>query len=126
MDNKIYEAEIKDIPLNNTPNGWDKQDFMGFFDFETAAFNKPINMFERMEVLDYICEGIGKPSTEKLTRLDANNYCFKRTMNGRYAFKKITQMGQSEKRKTRYEEYPSGELAPNFYDSRKWTPIRIL
>ena len=45
------------------------------FEFETATFNNSIYMFECMEISEYICEGIVKPFTEKLTGLDANNYC---------------------------------------------------
>ena len=85
MENEICEAELNDILKNNTPNGWDKQYFMEGFDFETATFNNSINMFECMEISEYICEGVFKPFTEKLTRLDASNYCCRRTTIGRYA-----------------------------------------
>ena len=84
----IYEDELNEILLHNTPNGWDEQDFMQGFDFETETFNKSINMFECMEILEYICEGIVKLSTKTLTTLYANNYCCRRTMRGRYALSK--------------------------------------
>ena len=104
MENKSFEAEINEILLHNTTNGWDKQYFMEGFDFETATFNMSINMFECMEISEYICEGIFKPFTEKLTRLNANSYCFRRTTRGRYALLKSNhQMGQSGKRKKSYE-----------------------
>ena len=88
IDNKICEGEPNEILMNNTPNGWDNQDFMQGFDSETATYNKSINVFECMDISDYICEGIGKPFTEKLNRLDTNNYCSRRTTRVRYALYK--------------------------------------
>ena len=74
------------------------------FESETAIFIKSINMFECMEISEYICEGIVKSSTETLTTLDGNNYCCRRTIRGRYALLKSNHyMGQSGKRKKRYE-----------------------
>ena len=55
------------------------------FDSETETFNNSINMFECMEISDYICEGIVKTFTEKLTGLDANNYCYRKIARGRYS-----------------------------------------
>ena len=86
MDNKSFESELNEILLHNTPNGWDKKDFIQGFDSETAAFNKSINMFECMEILEYIWGGIVKPYNKKLTRLDGNNYFFIRTTRGIYAW----------------------------------------
>ena len=48
IDDKICEEKLNEIILHNTPNKWDRQDFMQGFDFETMTFNKSINMFEYM------------------------------------------------------------------------------
>ena len=53
IDNKICEGEPNEILMNNTPNGWDNQDFMQGFDSETATYNKSINVFECMDISYY-------------------------------------------------------------------------
>ena len=43
-------------------NIWSKHAYVQNFDFESITFKKAINMFEGMEITDFIYEGIVEPS----------------------------------------------------------------
>ena len=55
------------------PNGWYKQAYVQGFDCGFISFKKYVNMFERMEIAEYIYEGIVEPSYKKTTRADENH-----------------------------------------------------
>ena len=74
-----------------------------------------------------LCEGIVEKFTEKLTRLDANNYCCRRKTRGRYAFvKKQPPDGPISKAQDKLLRTLEWLVGIKMYDSWQWTPIRLL
>ena len=51
---KLRETELNGIILHTIPNGCNMQDYGQFFYFEAVTLKQAINMFERMEVSEYI------------------------------------------------------------------------
>ena len=58
LDGKIGITELNDILLNSMPNRWSKQDYVQGFYCKYISFKKAINMFERMEIAEYIYKGV--------------------------------------------------------------------
>ena len=56
--NKIGEKELNKIILNNMPNGWISQAYVQFFYCGYNPFNKYVNIFELVEIAEYIYEGV--------------------------------------------------------------------
>ena len=56
------------------PNKWSKQAYVQGFDCEYISFKKAVNMFEQMDIAEYIYEVLVEPSYEKSTREDTNRY----------------------------------------------------
>ena len=54
--------------LNRIPNSWIRHAHVQGFDCETITLNIYINVFERMETVESIYEGVVEPSYEKPTR----------------------------------------------------------
>ena len=50
------------IFLNSMPNSWSKQAYVQGFYCESITFKKAVNMFEHMEIVESIYEGIVEPS----------------------------------------------------------------
>ena len=43
-------------------NMWIKLAYVQGFDCKSITFKKSVNLFERMEIAEYICEGVVEPS----------------------------------------------------------------
>ena len=61
LSDKIDVTELNDILLNIMPNSWSKQAYVQGFDCESFFF-KGVNMFESMEIVESIYEGVVEPS----------------------------------------------------------------
>ena len=48
------------------PNSWSNQAYVQRFDYEYIPFKKAVNIFERMEIVEYIYEGAVQPSHKKI------------------------------------------------------------
>ena len=48
------------------PNSWIKQAYVQGFNCEYITFNKEVNMFERMQIAEYIYEGVVEPSYKQI------------------------------------------------------------
>ena len=55
------------------PNIWRNKEYVEWFDCESITFKSAVNIFERMEIAEYIYEGVLEPSYKKPTREDANS-----------------------------------------------------
>ena len=53
------------------PNSWSKQAYVQGFYCESITFKKAVNMFEHMEIVESIYEGIVEPSYKQFTKSDA-------------------------------------------------------
>ena len=62
--------ELNEILLNSMTNIWSNQAYVHVFDCDYITFKKAGNMFERMEIAEYIYEGVEKTSYKKFTRED--------------------------------------------------------
>ena len=49
---------MKDILLNSVPNSYSKKLYVRGFDCEYISFEKVVNMFEWMDIDEYIYEGV--------------------------------------------------------------------
>ena len=58
LTDKVGLTEVNKILLNNMPNSWSKQAYVQGFDCESITFKKAVNMFERMEIADFIYKGV--------------------------------------------------------------------
>ena len=56
--NKFVETESNQIIFHRIQNGWVRQAYVQRLNFESVAFKKSINMFERMEIDENIYEGV--------------------------------------------------------------------
>ena len=54
LADKIGVTEFNEIILNSIPDSWSKQAYVIGFDCEYILFNKAVNMFDRMEIAEYI------------------------------------------------------------------------
>ena len=64
---KFCETELNEIVLNSMPNIWISQACVQGFDYETITL-KSVIMFERMEIAEYIYEGVVETSYKIPTR----------------------------------------------------------
>ena len=55
------EAKFNELLLHSIPKSWGKKDFLQGFYFEAVTFKKEINMFERLDIVEYIYEGVAEP-----------------------------------------------------------------
>ena len=62
--NKICEMESNEILLNSMPKIWSRQTYVQGFYCESTTL-KYVNMFEHMEILESIYEGVVEPSYSK-------------------------------------------------------------
>ena len=108
---KFYLTELNDIILNIMSNIWYKQAYVQGFDYESILFKKDVNMFERMEVVESIYEGVVEPSYKKPTLVDANRFGHSSYIRGEAALSKTRPAtGESaDKRRKRYEDFPKIE-----------------
>ena len=58
MTDKIDVNKLNEILLNSMPNSWSKQAYMQGFYCESIGFKKAVNLFARMEIADFIYEGV--------------------------------------------------------------------
>ena len=58
----FFVMELNDLFLNITPNSWSKQEYVHGFDCESISFKSAVNMFECMEISEFIYEGVVEPS----------------------------------------------------------------
>ena len=63
---KIGETDLNEILLNSMPNIWIRQAYVQGFDFESINL-KYVNMFEHIEISEYIYEGVVEPYYKKPT-----------------------------------------------------------
>ena len=56
LTDKIRVTELNEIFLNSIPNIWSKQSYVKGFDCEPITFKKSVNIFERMEIAEYISQ----------------------------------------------------------------------
>ena len=54
-------------------NIWYKQSYVQGFDCEHILFQKALSVFEHMEIVESIYEGVVEPSYKTPTRVDANH-----------------------------------------------------
>ena len=50
--------EIDDFFLNMMLNSWINQAYVHIFDCDSTTFKKSVNMFERMEITEYIYKDV--------------------------------------------------------------------
>ena len=72
MADKIVVTELNEILLNSMSNRWSKQEGFQGFGCKYILFLKAVNMFERIEIVESIYEGVVTPSYKKITRAEAN------------------------------------------------------
>ena len=58
MSGKIGVTEINEILLNSMPNSWIKPAYVQVFDCKSINLKKLVNMFEHMEIVEYIYKGV--------------------------------------------------------------------
>ena len=66
--------------LNSMKNIWIRQAYVQSFDCEFIIFEKYLNMFEHMEIEEYIYEGVVEHSYKKPTRAGSNRAGHSRKM----------------------------------------------
>ena len=59
LTDKIGVTELNEILLKSMTNSWSVQVYVQGFDFCSITFKKAVNMFECMEIAEYIYEGVG-------------------------------------------------------------------
>ena len=69
LSEKIGVTELDKFLLNIMPNSWSKQAYVQGFDCEYIS-KKIFNMFERMEIAEYIYEGLVESYYKNPTRED--------------------------------------------------------
>ena len=81
--------------------------------FGSVPFKKVANMFEHVEIGEYICDGVVEPSTKKIARADSNHTGHSSKMRGICALSKNnSDMGHAGRNKTRCVDLPIDELEP--------------
>ena len=72
LSDKIGVTELNEIILNIMTNSWSKQAYVQGFDCEYTLFKKAANIFEHLEIAEYIYEGVVEPSYKKPNWADSN------------------------------------------------------
>ena len=72
LSDKIDATKLNEIILNIMINIWYKQAYVQGFDSKSISFKKDVNIYECMEILEYIYEGVVEPSYKKPTCSDVN------------------------------------------------------
>ena len=65
LSEKIGVMEMNKILLNMMLNSWIKQAYVHQFDCDSTTFKKAVNMFEHIEIANYIYGGVVEPSYKK-------------------------------------------------------------
>ena len=68
VSEKIGVSELDETLLNSIPSSWIKKAYVQGFDCEYIALEKTVNMFERMDIAEYIYECLVEPSHKQSTR----------------------------------------------------------
>ena len=58
----MYVTEFNDIILNIMSNRWYKQAYVKGLDYKSILFKKAVNMFDSMEIAEYIYKDVVEPS----------------------------------------------------------------
>ena len=58
--------ELNENLLNSMPNSWNKKTYVLVFDCKYITFKNDVNMFEFMDIVEYIFEGVVEPYYKKL------------------------------------------------------------
>ena len=105
---KIGVTKLSEILLNSMPNIWSKQAYVQGFDCEYISFKKTVNMFELMDIVESIYEGVVEYSNKKLTREEAKHAGHSSKKIGQSTLSQThSAMGESAgKRRTRYVDCP--------------------
>ena len=82
---KIGVTKLNEILINSMPNRWYKHAYLQGFDCESITIKKAVNMFERMEIAEFIYGGVVEPSYKKPTRADTNRTVHSRQNRGEAA-----------------------------------------
>ena len=67
LDDKIDETELNDILLNRMNNSWSKQSYVKGSDCKFILLKKYVDMFECIEIAEYIYKGEVEPSYKNST-----------------------------------------------------------
>ena len=59
---KIAMSELNEILLNSMPNSWSKQAYVQGFNWKYTTLKQSVNLFERMDIAEYIYKGVVEPS----------------------------------------------------------------
>ena len=107
LADKIEVTALDEIILNRMPNSWYKQAYVQGFDCESISFKKAVNMFECMEITEYIYKGVVEPSYKKPTREYANRAGNSRKKRGESASSKThpVTIESSDKRQKWYVDH---------------------
>ena len=113
---KIGRTELNEIMLNSMPNSWRKRAYEQGFDCESIPLKKAVNMFERMEIVQYIYKGILEPYYNKTTREGGKHSGNSRLKRGEYdSPNNYHEMSESSgKCRKVYVVYPKGRSKPTY------------
>ena len=65
-------TELNEIVFNSIPNGCIDQAYVQVLYCESITLKAAVKIFERMEISEYIYEGVVEPSDKKPIRVDSN------------------------------------------------------
>ena len=68
LNDTICVTELNEILLNNMPDSWYRQAYVKCSYCGSITFKTYVNVFERMEIVEYIYEGVVEPFYKKPTR----------------------------------------------------------
>ena len=68
---KIGVTKLNEILQNNMPNSWSKKVYLQVFYCEYNTLKESINMFEHMDIVEYIYKSVVEFSYKKTNRLYA-------------------------------------------------------
>ena len=59
-------TKLNGILLNSMPNSWSKQAYVKGFDWKSITLKKSVNVFERMDIAEYIYKSVVEYYYKKL------------------------------------------------------------
>ena len=107
-------TDIYKISLNSTPNSWSKKAYVQGFDYEYITLKADVNLFECMEIEEYIYGGVVEPYHKKPTRADAKRDGHIRKIRGEAASSNsYSETSESTgKHRNRYLDHPMDRSKP--------------
>ena len=111
---KIGVTEINENLLNSMPNSWIKQAYVQVFDCEFITFKRAANMFEHMDITEFVYKGEVEPFNKKTSRTYANRDGHIRLKRGESALSNTySEMSESASKCRRiYLDYLKGKSKP--------------